>query len=105
MQLATVCASRLGLARGLIRVAVSTIAASYLHCIEDMDLSALRQQILLSNKTASEKAEDFLLERTLNVMTLDEWRIFVAEIPEDVKRETVKLKPEGTQLHLDVPYA
>ncbi len=67
-----------------------------------MDISTLRQQILLSNKTASEKAEDFLLERALSVMTLDEWRIFVAEIPEDVKRETVKLMPQGTQLHLHI---
>ncbi|DBB00071.1 TPA: hypothetical protein ACH3X1_013927 [Trebouxia sp. C0004] len=31
-----------------------------------MDLSALRQQILLSNKTASEKAETFLLKSQVN---------------------------------------
>ncbi len=37
-----------------------------------MNLSALRQQILLGNKPASEKAEDLLLEKALNVMTLDE---------------------------------
>ncbi len=67
-----------------------------------MNLSALRQQILLGNKTASEKAEDLLLEKALNVMTLDEWRTLVASVPEDVKRETVRLMPAGTQLHLHI---
>jgi hypothetical protein len=35
-------------------------------CSEDMDLAALRQQILSSNKTANEKAADLLLESMVN---------------------------------------
>ena len=54
---------------------------SCLHCSEDMDLSALRQQILLSNKTASEKAETFLLKRQVNDLSKDEWRNLIAGIP------------------------
>ncbi len=67
-----------------------------------MDLSALRQQILLSNKTASGKAEDLLLERAVNEMTTDEWRELIARIREDVKRETGRLMSAGTQLHLHI---
>ena len=75
---------------------------SCLHCSEDMDLSALRQQILLSNKTASEKAETFLLKSKVNDLSKDEWRNFIAGIPEDVEKEIGKLKSAGTQLHLHI---
>jgi len=37
-----------------------------------MDLSALRQQILSSNKTASEKAEAFLLKSKVTDLSKDE---------------------------------
>ena len=60
----------------------------------------LRQQILSSNKTASEKAEDLLPEREVNEMSKDEWRELIPGIPEDVKREIGRLKSAGTQLHL-----
>ena len=63
-----------------------------------MDLSALRQQILLSNKTASEKAEELLLESMVNDLSKDEWRELIAGIPEDVKKEIGRLKSAGTQL-------
>ena len=75
---------------------------SCLHCSEDMDLSALRQQILLSNKTANEKAEDLLLENQVNDLSKDEWRQLIAGIPEDVKKELGRLKSAGTQLHLHI---
>ena len=52
-----------------------------------MEPAKLWQQILSSNKTASEKAEDVLLERDVNEMSKDEWRELIAGIPEDVKRE------------------
>ncbi|DBB02001.1 TPA: hypothetical protein ACH3X1_000586 [Trebouxia sp. C0004] len=51
-----------------------------------MDLSALRQQILLSNKTASEKAETFLLKSQVKDLSKDEWQMFIAGIPEDVEK-------------------
>ena len=51
-----------------------------------MDLSALRQQILLSNKTVSEKAEAFLLKSQVNDLSKDEWRNLIAGIPEDVEK-------------------
>ncbi|DBA76300.1 hypothetical protein WJX77_012166 [Trebouxia sp. C0004] len=57
-----------------------------------MEPAELRQQILSSNKTASEKAEDLLLEREVNEMSKDEWRELIAGIPEDVKREIRRLK-------------
>ncbi len=65
-----------------------------------MEPAELRQQILSSNKTASEKAEDLLLEREVNEMSKDDWRELIAGIPEDVKREIRRLKSAGTQLHL-----
>ena len=76
------------------------MVTSCLYCSEDMDLAKLRQQILSSNKTASEKAEDLLLEREVNEMSKDEWRELIAGIPEDVEREVGRLKSAGTQLHL-----
>ncbi len=65
-----------------------------------MEPAELRQQILSSNKTACEKAEDLLLEREVNEMSKDDWRELIAGIPEDVKREIRRLKSAGTQLHL-----
>ena len=62
-----------------------------------MDLSGLRQQILSGNKTASEKAELFLLERNINELSKDEWRELIAGVPEDVKKEIGTLKSGGTQ--------
>ncbi|KAL3146309.1 hypothetical protein ABBQ32_003006 [Trebouxia sp. C0010 RCD-2024] len=62
---------------------------------EDMEPAKLQQQILSSNRTASEKAEDFLLEREVNEMNKDEWRELIAGIPEDVKREIGRLKSAG----------
>ncbi|DBA97491.1 TPA: hypothetical protein ACH3X1_015197 [Trebouxia sp. C0004] len=57
-----------------------------------MDLSALRQQILLSNKTASEKAETFLLKSQVNDLSKAEWRMWIAGIPEDVEKGIGRLK-------------
>lgn len=65
-----------------------------------MDLDDLRQQILLSNKTASEKAECLLLESTVYDLSKDEWRQLITGIPADVKKEVGKLKSAGTYLHL-----
>ncbi|DBA82785.1 TPA: hypothetical protein ACH3X1_007013 [Trebouxia sp. C0004] len=62
-----------------------------------MDLSALRQQILSSKKTASEKAETFLLERSVNDSSKDQWQTLIAEIPEDVKKEIGLSKSAGEQ--------
>ncbi|DBA84795.1 TPA: hypothetical protein ACH3X1_005832 [Trebouxia sp. C0004] len=62
-----------------------------------MEPAKLRQQILSSSKTASEKAEDLLLEREVNEMSKDEWRELIAGIPEDVKREIGRLKSAGQQ--------
>ena len=73
---------------------------SCLQCSEDMEPSELQRQILSSNKNASEKAEDLLLEREVNEMSKDEWRELIAGIPADVKREVGRLKAAGTQLHL-----
>ena len=67
-----------------------------------MDLSALRQQILLSNKTVSEKAEAFLLKSQVNDLSKDEWRNLIAGIPEDVEKAIALLKSAGTQLHLHI---
>ncbi|KAL0037633.1 hypothetical protein WJX77_005578 [Trebouxia sp. C0004] len=61
-----------------------------------MEPAKLRQQILSSNKTANEKAEDLLLEKEVNEMSKDEWRELIAGIPEDVKREIGRLKSAGT---------
>lgn len=47
-------------------------------CSQDMDLATLRQQILSSNKTASEK--DVLLEREVSEMSKDEWRELLAGV-------------------------
>ena len=65
-----------------------------------MDLAALRQQILSSNKTADGKAEDLLLESKVNELSKDEWRELIAGIPADVKQEIGRLKSAGTQFHL-----
>ncbi|KAL0024733.1 hypothetical protein WJX77_011949 [Trebouxia sp. C0004] len=59
----------------------TTVCAS-----EDVEPAKLLQQILCSNKVASEKAEDLLLEREVNEMGKDEWRGLLAGIHEDVKR-------------------
>ncbi len=67
-----------------------------------MEPAKLRQQILLSNKTASEKAEHLLLKREVNEMSKDEWRELIAGIPDNVEREIGRLKSAGTQLHLHV---
>ena len=64
-------------------------------CSEDMDLSALQQQILSSNKTAGEKAERLLLENTVNDLSKGEWRQLIDGIPDDVKQEIGKLKSAG----------
>ncbi len=76
------------------------VVTSCLYCSEDMEPAKLRQQILSSNKTVSEKAEDLLLEKVVNEMSKDEWRELIAGIPEDVKREIGRLKSAGTKLHL-----
>ena len=65
-----------------------------------MDLSALRQQLLTSTKTASEKAEVFLLKSQVHNLSKDEWRELIASIPEDVEKEIGRLQSAGTQLHL-----
>ena len=57
-----------------------------------MDLSALQQQVLSSNKTANEKAERLLLESTVNDLSRDEWQQLIAGIPEDVKKAIGILK-------------
>ena len=67
-----------------------------------MDLAALQQQILTSNKTANEKAEDLLLESKVNDLSKDEWRKLIAGIPEDVKKEIGRLNSAGIQLHLHI---
>lgn len=64
-----------------------------------MEPAELQRQILSSNKSANEKAEDLLLEREVNEMSKDEWRELIAGIPADVKREIGRLKSAGTQLH------
>ncbi len=69
-----------------------------------MDLSALRQQILTSNKTASEKAEAFLLKSRVNDLSKGEWRELIAGIPEDMEKEIGMLKSAGTQLHLHTSF-
>ena len=63
-----------------------------------MEPATVRQQILSSNKTASEKAESLLLERELIEMSKDEWQQLIAGVPEDVKREISRLKAAGNQL-------
>ena len=65
-----------------------------------MEPAKLRQQILSSNKTTSEKAEHLLLEKVVNEMSKDEWQDLITGIPQDVKREIRRLKSAGTQLHL-----
>jgi hypothetical protein len=65
-----------------------------------MDLSALRQQILLSNRSASEKAEAFLMKQRVNDLTAFEWRNLIAGIPKDVEKAIDVLKSAGTKLHL-----
>ena len=59
---------------------------SIVYCSEDMKPAKLRQQILSSNKTASEKAEHLLLKREVNEMSKDEWRELIADIPADVEK-------------------
>ena len=65
-----------------------------------MDLVALWQQTLLSNKTASEKAKGFLLKSKVNELSKDEWRKLIAGIPKEVEEEIGILKSAGTYLHL-----
>ncbi|DBA70150.1 TPA: hypothetical protein ACH3X2_012202 [Trebouxia sp. C0005] len=67
-----------------------------------MDLATLRQQILSSNKTANEKAEDLLLEHRVNDLSKDEWRQLIAGIPEDVKKEIGRLKAAAVRTLDDV---
>ena len=73
--------------------------ASYFDGRDDVDLSALRQQILSSSRTASEKAEVFLLKSPVTDLSKDEWRELIAGIPEDVERGISMLKSAGTHLH------
>ncbi|DBB04081.1 TPA: hypothetical protein ACH3X1_013134 [Trebouxia sp. C0004] len=54
--------------------------------------SGLRQQILSSTKTASEKAELFLLKSKVNDLSQDEWRELIAGNPEVVEKGIVNLK-------------
>lgn len=77
---------------------LTEVLTSCFHGSKDIDLSALRQQILSSNKTASEKADTFLLERSVNDLSKDQWQTLIAEIPEDVKKEIGMSKSAGTQL-------
>ena len=65
-----------------------------------MDLAAIRQQILFSSKTASEKAKSFLLKSKVNDLSKGEWRELIAGIPEEVEEEIDILKSAGTYLHL-----
>ena len=65
-----------------------------------MEPAKLRQQILSSNKTTSEKAEHLLLEKVVNEMSKDEWQDLITGIPQDIKREIRRLKSAGTQPHL-----
>ena len=65
-----------------------------------MDLSQLRDQILYTNKTASEKAKVFLMTSKVNELSKDEWRHFIVGIPEDVERKIGMLKSTGAQLLL-----
>ncbi|DBB05433.1 TPA: hypothetical protein ACH3X1_012397 [Trebouxia sp. C0004] len=58
-----------------------------------MDFSTMRQEILLSNRTAKEKAEAFLLKWRVNDLTTVEWRNLIAGIPEDVEKAIDMLKP------------
>ena len=85
---------------GLIQAAVNISVTSCLHCREDMDLSALREQILLSDKSANEKAKTFLLKCQVNDLSKDEWRRLIAGIPEDVEKGIGMLKSAGTLLHV-----
>ena len=67
-----------------------------------MDLSDLRHQILSSNKTASEKADKFLLKRKVNDLSNDQWQKLVAGIPEDVEECIGVLKSAGTQQYCHI---
>lgn len=64
-----------------------------------MHVSSLWQQILSSNKTAKRKAETLPLKRKVKNSSKDGWRELIAGIPEDVKKETGKLKSAGTHFH------
>lgn len=86
-----VCARRLGLAHDLIQVVLDRSVNPCLHCSKDMDVLALRHEILHSNNSASKKAEMFLLHCKLNKLSLEEWRQLVAEIPDDVEKAIVAL--------------
>ena len=77
---------------------LTEVLTSCFHGSKDMDLSALRQQILSNKKTASEKADSFLLERSVNDLSKDQWQVLIAGIPEDVKKEIGRSKSAGTQL-------
>ncbi|DBB04069.1 TPA: hypothetical protein ACH3X1_013122 [Trebouxia sp. C0004] len=72
---------------------------------EEMDLAALRQQILSSNQTANEKAADLLLESEVNDLSRDEWRELIAGIPADVKKEIGMLKSAGRAMNLQAACA
>ena len=65
-----------------------------------MDLAATRQQILFSNKTASEKAKSFLLKSKVNDLSKGEWRELISGIPEEVEEEIGILNSAGNYLHL-----
>lgn len=80
----------------LLLTAVLTVC---FHGNQDMNLSALRQQILSSNNTASEKADMFVWKSKVNNLSNDEWRELIAGIPEDVEKRIDVLKSEGTQLY------
>ena len=67
-----------------------------------MDLVALRQQILSSNKTASEKAKGFLLRSKGNDLSQNQWRELTAGVPEEAEEEIRILKSAGTHLYLHI---
>ena len=77
---------------------LTEVLTSCFHGSKDMDLSALRQQSLSSTKIASEKADTFLLEKSVNDLSKDQWQKLIAGIPEDVKKEIGMSKSAGTQL-------
>lgn len=74
------------------------VLTSCFHGSKDLDLSALRQQILSSKRPASEKADSFLLERSVNDLSKDQWQNLIVGIPKDVKKEIGMSKSAGTQL-------
>ncbi|KAL3130717.1 hypothetical protein ABBQ38_000066 [Trebouxia sp. C0009 RCD-2024] len=61
-----------------------------------MELSALRDEILRSNTSASEKAEMFMLKSQVNAFSKDEWRQLIAGLPKDVLKGIGVLMSAGS---------